>query len=75
MKTIILNVPDSFGLDEKEIKMLIAAKLYEEGKLSLGEAAQLAEVSKRAFIELLGQFNVSLFNYTPDELVDDINNA
>ena len=49
MKTIILNVPDSFGLDEKEIKMLIAAKLYEEGKFSLGEAAKLAEVSKSLY--------------------------
>ncbi len=35
--------------------MIIAAKLYEDGKLSTGQAAQIAGLSKRAFIELLGR--------------------
>ena len=56
MKTISINLPDFIDLNEKEIKLLIATKLYEEGKLSIGEAAQLAELSKRAFIEILGRF-------------------
>ncbi len=51
------------------------SKLYEEGKLSLGEAAQLAELSKRAFIEILGRFDISLFNYNTEELRNDVKNA
>jgi len=75
MKTISINLPDFIDLNEKEIKLLIATKLYEEGKLSLGEAAQLSELSKRAFIEILGHFNISLFNYNAEELRNDVKNA
>ncbi len=75
MKTISINLPDFIDLNEKEIKLLIASKLYEEGKLSLGEAAQLAELSKRAFIEILGRFDISLFNYNAEELRNDVKNA
>ncbi|RLL85290.1 UPF0175 family protein [Petrotoga sp. Shatin.DS.tank11.9.2.9.3] len=75
MKTISINLPDFIDLNEKEIKLLIASKLYEEGKLSLGEAAQLAELSKKAFIEILGRFDISLFNYNAEELRNDVKNA
>jgi len=75
MKTISLSVPDFFDLNEKETKLLIASKLYEQGKLSLGEGAELAGVSKRTFIELLGNYNVSVFNYSVEELKGDIDNA
>ena len=75
MKTISINLPDFIDLNEKEIKLLIATKLYEEGKLSLGEAAQLAELSKRAFIEILGRFDISIFNYNAEELRNDVKNA
>jgi len=43
MKTISLTVPDFFELNEKETKLLIASRLYEQGKLSLGEGAELSE--------------------------------
>ncbi|PNR95870.1 UPF0175 family protein [Petrotoga olearia] len=75
MKTISINLPDFIDLNEKEIKLLIATKLYEESKLSLGEAAQLSELSKRAFIEILGRFDNSLFNYNDEELRNDVKNA
>lgn len=75
MKTISLTVPDFFELSEKETKLLIASRLYEQGKLSLGEGAELAGVSKRIFIELLGHYDVSVFNYSVQELKGDIENA
>ena len=55
--------------------MLLATKLYEQGKLSLGQAAELAGYSKRAFMELLANYNVSVFNYDAQELENDIRNA
>lgn len=65
-------MPDFFDLSERETKLLIASKLYEQGKLSLGESSELAGVSKRTFIELLGSYNVSVFNYSVQELKGDI---
>ncbi|MCG8385963.1 MAG: UPF0175 family protein [Cytophagales bacterium] len=55
--------------------MILASKLYEEGKLSLGQAAELVGLTKRTFSELLGKYNVSLFNYPASDLSSDVNNA
>jgi predicted HTH domain antitoxin len=73
--TIDLNMPKQAGLSAFDIKMLLAAKLYEDRKLALGYCAELAGLSKRAFIELLGKYGVSLFSRTADELQSDIDNA
>jgi predicted HTH domain antitoxin len=75
MKTLTIEIPDSLNLDEKEAKTLLAVKLYEKGSLSLGQAAYLAGYTKREFIELLGKYEVSLFNYSESELEKDILNA
>jgi predicted HTH domain antitoxin len=37
--------------------------MYESGKLSLGQASELAGLSKVAFAEILADFNISLINY------------
>jgi predicted HTH domain antitoxin len=73
--TIDLKIPPQAVFSEFDIKMLLAAKLYEERKLALGYCAELAGLSKRAFIELLGKYGVSLFSQTADELKSDIDNA
>ncbi len=73
MKTLTLQLPDD--VDEKEIQTLLAAKLYEDGTLSLGQAAELAGYSKRTFMEALGKHEVSLFKYSEEELEQDIRNA
>jgi predicted HTH domain antitoxin len=55
--------------------MMIAARLYERGILSQGQAAELAGVSKRQFIEELGSYGVSVFNYPASEIARDVKNA
>ena len=73
MKTLTVQIPDS--LDEREAKMLLAAKLYEKSSLSLGQAADLVGYSKQTFMELLGNYEVSVFDYSEAELEKDILNA
>lgn len=75
MKTITLNIPDAIEIDNKEVAMLVASQLYEQGKLSLGHAAELAGLTKRTFAELLGKYNVSIFNYPASDLSRDVANA
>jgi predicted HTH domain antitoxin len=75
MKTIQFEIPDNIDLGDREAKMLLASKLYEKGKLSLGQAAQMVRLSKRAFMEILGDYDVSVFNYPVSELENDIRNA
>ena len=66
-----LRVTLPLSLSEDEAKLL-AVKLYEVGKVSLGQATKLAGFSKRAFMEVLGRYHVPLYNYSPDELRDEI---
>lgn len=75
MKTITLNLPDNIELDQQEATMILATKLYERGELSSGQAAELAGLSKRTFIELLGSYGVSVFNYPASDLANDVKNA
>lgn len=75
MKTLTINIPDSLNLDNEHLVMLLASKLYEDGKLSLGQAAEFAGLTKRTFTELLGTYNVSLFNYPESDLANDVANA
>jgi predicted HTH domain antitoxin len=72
---INLQVPNLAKLSEFDLKMSLAAKLYEDRKLSLGHCAQIAGLSKRTFAEMLGKYGVSLFSQTADELKADIENA
>ena len=75
MKTIQLRVPDEVDLKDYDYAMIIASKMYEDGKLSSGQAAEVAGLSKRTFIELLGRYGVSVFSTSITDLHTDISNA
>lgn len=75
MQTIEIDLPDFIQIDPHEIRLLLASKLYEQGKLSIGQSAELAGVSKRTFIELLGNYGVSLFNYDAKDIKRDYEKA
>ena len=75
MRTITINLPETLEMDDREVMMSLAAKLYEDGKLSLGHAAELVSLSKRTFTELLGKYGVSVFNHPISDLSADVGNA
>lgn len=75
MKTLTLNLPDSLDLDSKDLSMLLATRLYEQGKLSLGQAADLAGLTKRTFAELLAKYDISIFNFPASDIAKDVANA
>jgi predicted HTH domain antitoxin len=73
MQPVAITLPDS--ITEAEARFYLALKLYEVGRLSCGEAAELAGYSKRAFMELLGKHGAAVFGSHPDELASDLKNA
>ena len=75
MRTFTLKLPELFDMDDMEIVMSPATKLYEVGRLSLGQAAELVGITKRSFVELLGKYGVSIFNYPLSEIAKDVVNA
>jgi hypothetical protein len=78
MKSIVLNIPetaDMANLLTFDFSVYLAAKLYEDEILSAGQAASVANLSKRVFIELMGKYGVSLFSTKIEDILEDINNA
>ncbi|MBS4027081.1 MAG: UPF0175 family protein [Ignavibacteriales bacterium] len=73
--TLNVSLPTVSDLTESEIKIILAGELYEREKLSLGQAAELAGLSKRAFIEIVGKYGFSIFSKSLDDLKSDIENA
>lgn len=75
MKTITIDLPDSVELGEQEAKIYLVSRLFEVGILSLAQAAEVVKMNKREFMEVIGDYGVSLFNYSPEELVKDVENV
>ena len=73
MSEMTVALPDS--ISEAEAKVCLAAKLFEVGRLSCGQAAELAGYSKRTFIELLGKQGTAVLDYPAEELTDDLDHA
>lgn len=73
--SVTINIPGNLNISNFEIGMIVASKLYNDGKLSSGQAAEIVGLSKRTFIELLGKYEVSVFGDADNEIENDLNNA
>lgn len=61
-----LDVPETEL--ETQLKMLIALELFRQDRISSGKAAELLNMSKAAFVQLLAQHGIPYFTETPQEL-------
>jgi len=73
MSQLTIDIPSS--VTQEEAKLYLAMKLFEIGRLSSGQAAELAGYSKRTFLELLGKQGIPSMNYPADDLQDDLRYA
>lgn len=59
-----------------EMRKLAIVKLYELGKVSSSKAAKILNLSRVDFIELLNNYQVSIFSFDAEkDLLSDVKNA
>ena len=78
-QTITIDFPSDIFLTlnetetelKKDIKLSLAIRLYRLQKLTLGKAAQIAELSHFDFETVLSDNGVSISNLTIDDVIED----
>ena len=60
---------------DHENKILIAAKLFESGSLTMSQAARSAGYTMSEFMALLKNYNVSVINHPASDIESDVSNA
>ena len=71
---ILVNLPE-MNIKEDEVKLLLAIKLLEEDLVSLGNAAEIAGYSEKAFAEILIRKGVPPIKYSKLDLDKELLNA
>jgi len=66
------QAPDEFL---QEMRLAAAVKWYELGQISQGRAAEIAGLTRAAFINALGRYLVSPFQYSAMELAEELQDA
>ncbi|MCW7487190.1 UPF0175 family protein [Leptospira meyeri] len=76
MESLSFQIPVQIDLNEYDFKMAMAVKLYETGKISIGQAADIVNLSKSSLIDVMKNYGSSiLFGYSADDLKTDLENA
>jgi predicted HTH domain antitoxin len=60
------QTPDEFA---KNLRIAAAVKWYENGMVSQGKASEIAGLCREDFIMALGQFGISPFQYSAEEVL------
>jgi len=71
----ILAVPFDSRLLDLGVHRALALHLFEQGQVTLAQAAKLAAVTVEEFVELLSQAGVAAVDYPPDEIDDELSAA
>ena len=67
LMTLTLDIPDTLDAARRE---RLAVALYDARLVTQGQAAQMAGLSRAAFLDALGRHNVTPFQYdSPEELL------
>ena len=70
MKVIEVKVPE--GLSEKDVKLAIAIEAFVRGSVSVGKAAEIAELPLQVFLEELRKRGHAAYQYSDEEVTKEL---
>jgi predicted HTH domain antitoxin len=73
--SILLSLKETKEAFAKDMKFYTSMMLYKKNKLSLGKAANLADMDKFDFINRLKEEKIAIFDYNDEQLQDIFNGA
>ena len=65
---VLLAVPLGAGVDTSEVRLELAARLYDSEQISLGVAARIAGLSYSEMIDALGERGIATIRLEPGDL-------
>ncbi len=57
---------------KQRLKLALAVQLYQEQKISIGKAAQIAQLSRLSMETLLSKHGISISNLDENDVLDDL---
>jgi len=60
---------------EQELQFLLAVKLFELHRLSLGKAAEVSGMSKLRFMDELGRMEIPVINLDDDQIQEELSDG
>lgn len=71
-QALLLAVPLGTGLNTAEVRLELAARLFDHEQISLGLAARLAGLSYGEMVDALARRNISVIRTTAEELQGEL---
>jgi hypothetical protein len=72
---VVLELPEKPELKNLDVTGYLIAKLYQDGLLSAGQAAQVLGITQTKFLESLDGFGVSVLSESVEDFLSDVKNA
>ncbi len=72
-KQVIIEIPDE--ISERDVRIAIAVQLYRDGRLTLKQASDLADLCVEDFMKVLSEKKVSIINWSEEDLQKELKNA
>jgi len=73
-KQVLLSLGLSGDDAIRAVKKFLVLQLVRDGRISTGKGAELLDLAKYEFVELMAAEGLPYFNHTPEEIAEELKN-
>ncbi|MCK5059046.1 MAG: UPF0175 family protein [Candidatus Aminicenantes bacterium] len=72
LKAVEITIHTREDIIEREIAEIVALHLYSQGKITSGTAARIIGIPRVEFLQLAGKEKIPMFEYSEEELANEL---